>query len=192
MHRYALAILAVILCAGCRHVEHAPVQAVNLLREFDAAEKRPPVGFQIADRQIDGVSHPTLVVPVPSRLTLPLPLPRRGVLRAAAALEPAAPDRPAASVRLRIGVSDDRIYERLTDVVLTQGQRGWVDVRTDLSAYAGWKWSLFYHPERVMWRVVLAADAIDGVPTTALWGSPEIVTDGDSAKEYSTRRQRFR
>jgi hypothetical protein len=123
---------------------------------------------------------------------MPLPLPRRGVLRAAAALDPASPDQRAASVRLRVGVSDDRIYERLTDVVLTQGQRGWVDVRTDLSAYAGWKWSLFYHPERVMWRVVLAADAIDGVPTTALWGSPEIVTDGDGAKEYSTRRQRFR
>jgi hypothetical protein len=192
MPRYALAILAVILCAGCRHVENTPVQAVNLLREFDAAEKRPSVGFQIADRQIDGVSRPSLVVPVPSRLTMPLPLPRRGVLRAAAALDPASPDQRAASVRLRVGVSDDRIYERLTDVVLTQGQRGWVDVRTDLSASAGWKWSLFYHPERVMWRVVLAADAIDGVPTTAVWGSPEIVTDGDGAKEYSTRRQRFR
>jgi hypothetical protein len=95
-------------------------------------------------------------------------------------------------VRLRVGVSDDRIYERLTDVVLTAGQRGWVDVRTDLSAYAGWKWSFFYHPERVMWRVVLAADAIDGIPATAVWGSPEIVTDRDGAKEYTVRRARFR
>ncbi len=192
MHRYALVILAVILCAGCRQVEKTPVQAVNLLREFDAAEKRPPTGFQIADRQIDGISRPSLVVAVPSRLTMALPLPRRGVLRAAAALEPPPADRPAASVRLRVGVSDDRIYERLTDVILTAGQRGWVDVRTDLSAYAGWKWSLFYHPERVMWRVVLAADAIDGIPATAVWGSPEIVTDRDGAREYSERRQRFR
>jgi len=92
MHRYVLAILAVILCAGCRRVENTPVQAVNLLREFDGAEKRPPVGFRIADRQIDGVSHPSLVVPVPSRLTIPLPLPRRGVLRASAALDPAVTD----------------------------------------------------------------------------------------------------
>jgi hypothetical protein len=192
MHRYALVILAVILCAGCRQVEKTPVQAVNLLREFDAAEKRPPTGFQIADRQIDGISRPSLVVAVPSRLTMALPLPRRGVLRAAAALEPTPADRPAASVRLRVGVSDDRIYERLTDVILTAGQRGWVDVRTDLSAYAGWKWSLFYHPDRVMWRVVLAADAIDGIAATAVWGSPEIVTDRDGAREYSERRQRFR
>jgi hypothetical protein len=192
MHRYALAILAVILCGGCRQVENTAVQAVNLLREFDAAEKRPPAGFQITDRQIDGVSRPSIVVPVPSRLTISLPLPRHGVLRAAAALEPPSAGRPAASVRLRVGVSDDRIYERLTDVVLTAGQRGWVDVRTDLSAYAGWKWSFFYHPERVMWRVVLAADAIDGIPATAVWGSPEIVTDRDGAKEYTVRRARFR
>lgn len=192
MHRYALAILAVILCAGCRHVERTPVQAVNLLREFDAAEKRPLTGFQIATRDIDGVSHPSLVVPVPSRLTIPLPLPRNGRLRAFAALEPPSANASVASVRLRVGVSDDRIYERLTDVVLTPGQRGWVDVRTDLSAYAGRKWSLFYHPERMLWRVVLAADTIDGVPTTALWGSPEIVTDRESAKEYAERRMRFR
>jgi hypothetical protein len=191
MHRYALAIFAVILFVGCRHVEQPSIQAVNLLREFDAAEKRPPVGFQIADREIDGVSRPSLVVPVPSRLTIPLPLPRDGRLRAFAALEPL-PGRPVASVRLRVGVSDDRIYERLTDVILSPGQSHWVDVRTDLSAYAGWKWSLFYHPERVMWRVVLAADAIDGVPATAVWGSPEIVTDRDGAKEYAARRMRFR
>ena len=192
MHRYAVAILAVILFAGCRHVEQTSIQAVNLLREFDAAEKRPPAGFQIADREIGGVSRPSLIAPVPSRLTMPLPLPRRGVLRAFAALAPPSPDRAPVSVRLRVGVSDDRIYERLTDVILTPGQRGWVDVRTDLSAYAGWKWSLFYRPERVMWRVVLAADAIDGIPTTAVWGSPEIVTDRDGAKEYSERRMRFR
>jgi hypothetical protein len=192
MHRDALAILAAILFPGCRHVESTPVQAVNLLREFDGAEKRPPVGFHIVDREVDGASHPSLVVPVPSRLTIPLPLPRRGVLRAFAALEPPGPGKPAASVRLRVGVSDVRIYERLTDVVLTPAQRGWVDVRTDLSAYAGWKWSLFYHPERVMWRVVLAADAIDGVPTTAIWGSPEILTDREGAKEYAARRMRFR
>jgi hypothetical protein len=130
------------------------MQAVNLLRELDQAEKRPPLGFEIANREIAGVARPSLIVPVPSRLTIPLPLPRRGVLRASAALEPSSSEHSAASVRLRVGVSDDRIYERLTDVVLTPGQRGWVDVRTDLSAYAGWKWSLFYHPERMTWRVV--------------------------------------
>ncbi len=40
-----------------------------------------------------------------------------------------------------------------------------------------------------MWRVVLAADVIDGVPTTALWGSPEIVTDVRGLNEYGGRRR---
>jgi hypothetical protein len=189
MKRRVLSIVVVILCAACGRVEHAPVTAVNLIREVDHAEKRPPDGFEITTREIDGHVRASIVVPVPSRLTIPLPLPRRGVLRAFASVDP---DSPAAAVRLRVGVSDHRIYERLTDVDLVPGHQHWIPVRTDLSAYAGWKWSLFYHPERVVWHVVLAADAIGGAPTRAIWGSPEIVTDSEAAKEYTARRQRFR
>jgi hypothetical protein len=189
MNRYVLSIVVVILCAGCRHVENAPVPVVNLIREFDNAEKRPISGFEIETREIDGHVRPSIVVPVPSRLTIALPLPRRGVLRAFASIDP---NSFAAPVRLRVGVSDNRVYERLTDVDLAPGDGQWTPVRTDLSAYAGWKWSLFYHPERVVWHVVLAADAIGGAPTRAIWGSPEIITDAEAAKEYSARRQRFR
>lgn len=182
----------VILCAACGHVDGNPVPVVNLIREFDRADKRPPVGFEIADREIEGVARPSLVAPVPSRLTVPLPLPRRGVLLAFVALEPPTPGAAAATVKLRVGVSDDRIYEQLADVVLTPDQRGWTAIRADLSAYAGWKWSVFYRPERKIWRVVLATDPVNGVPARALWGSPEIVTDNAGAKEYAGRRQRFR
>lgn len=181
--------MVVILCSGCRHVDQASVTAVNLIREVDRAEKRPPIGFEISTREIDGQSRPSIVVPVPSRLTILLPLPRHGVLRALASLDPTATQVP---VRLRVGVSDDRIYERLTDVDLPPGNPHWIAVQTDLSAYAGWKWSLFYRPERIVWHVVLAADATGGTQSRALWGLPEIVTDLKSAKEYSERRQRFR
>ena len=175
-----------ILCAACRHVDGPPVPVVDLIREFDRAEKRPPAGFQIVDRAIDGTAHPAIVAPVPSRLTIPLPLPRRGVLRAFVALEPAG-----GVVRLRVGISDDRIYERLTDLVLSSEPRSWVPLSVDLSAYAGWKWSLFYRPERVVWHLVLAADSLDGRRSAALWGSPEIVTDNSGAREYAGRRARM-
>jgi hypothetical protein len=65
-----------------------------------------------------------------------------------------------------------------------------VDLRTDLSAYAGFKWSLFYRPDRTTWRLVLAADAVAGVPGRAVWGRPEIVADEASAKEYVAARNR--
>ena len=175
----------------------------NTWRAFEfelGLEYRSTADDHVLVRAVEKLWHyPRLTGPWPTREAYgnsvhitPDMLPRDGMLRAFAALEPPRPGQHAASVRLRVGVSDDRIYERLTDVVLTTGQQGWVDVRTDLSAYAGRKWSLFYHPERVTWRVVLAADAIDGVPTTAVWGSPEIVTDREGAKEYTARRQRFR
>ncbi len=189
MHRHALSIVLVILCGACRHVENAPVAVVTLIREIDRAEKRPPTGFEIVTREIDGTVHPSIVVPVPSRVTIPLPLPRHGRLTAFAAIDP---DSSQVPVRVRIGISDDRVYESLTETTLSPGDPRWMALSTDLSAYAGWKWSLFYRPERVMWRLVLAADAIGGAPTRALWGSPEILTDSESAKEYSTRRQRFR
>lgn len=184
--------MVLILFAGCRHVENSPVGVVNLLREVDRADKRPPTGFDITTREINGTAHPSIVVPVPSRLTIPLPLPRHGTLRAFVALDRSLPDAAAAPIRLRIGISDDRIYEQLTEILLSPQDRGWVPVQTDLSAYAGRKWSFFYHPDRIVWHVVLAADAIGGVPGRAAWGSPEIVTDGESAKEYAVRRLRFR
>jgi hypothetical protein len=93
---------------------------------------------------------------------------------------------------VRLGVSDQRIYEGVSELTLPAGTRTWVDLRADLSAYAGWKWSLFYRPDSITWRVVLAADAIGGSGGTLLWGAPEILTDTQSAREYAARRQRPR
>ncbi len=159
---------------------------------MDRADKRPPAGFTLGPHEVGGVPHPAIAATVPSRLTLALPLPRHGVFHAFVAIaDPPAGARTAA-VRLRVGVSDHRIYEGLTAVTLVPGNRAWTEIRTDLSAYAGWKWSLFYRPERTLWRLVLAADATDDAPGTVLWAGPEIVTDTQSAREYTARRQRFR
>lgn len=188
--RYVHCLVAAIVLTGCRYsTPSAPVRAVDLIREFDRADKRPADGFAIGEHQIHGVSHPAIAAAVPSRLTVALPLPRHGVFHAFAALgEGPAPT----TVRLRVGVSDHRIYEGLTELILVPGERTWIDLRADLSAYAGWKWSLFYRPDRVTWRVVLAADATDNVPATVFWASPEIVTDTESAREYAARRHRLR
>ena len=186
-------LLAAIVLAGCpSSTPSTPVRAVDLIRELDHAEKRPPHGFAIAEHRLDGVVLPVIAATVPSRLTLPLPLPRRGVLRALVALSDPPPGARAAAVRLRVGVSDHRIYEGVTEAILRPGEHTWMDIRADLSAYAGWKWSLFYRPDRTTWRVVLAADATDNVPATVFWGMPEIVTDTMSAREYSARRQKMR
>jgi hypothetical protein len=186
-------LITAIVLAGCPSATPStPVRAVDLIREVHRAEQRPPHGFAIAEHQLDGVVLPVIAAVVPSRLTLPLPLPRHGVFRALVALADPVPGGKPAAVRLRVGVSDHRIYEGVTEAILRPGERTWMDIRADLSAYAGWKWSLFYRPDRTTWRVVLAADATASGPATVFWGMPEIITDTTSAREYTARRQRMR
>lgn len=164
--------------------------SVDFIHEFSRAEQRPQAVFQVMDVRVGDVARPSIVAPVPSRLTWSLPLPRHGLFQASVALaDPPAGTVPA-PIRMRIGISDHRTFEGLSHVTLNPGERRWTDLRADLSAYAGWKWSLFYRPDRVTWRVVLAADAVGGVPAVAVWGSPEIVTSNESAREYAVRRNR--
>ena len=190
MYRHIICIVGLLLAAGCRHgADEVPVPVVDLLRELERAEKQPPGGFALVAHADDEVVRAAVAVPVPSRVTVPIPLPRRGVLRASLALDA---DAPAAAVRFRVGVSDDRIFEGLDAVTVTGDRQGWVELRTDLSAYAGFKWSLFYRPDRVTWRLVLATDAVGSAPARGIWGTPEIVTDSASAREYVVRRERLR
>jgi hypothetical protein len=188
MYRQIFCMLALSLAAGCqRSGGSVPIQVVDLLRELPRAEARPAAGFSAAIHEHDALVRPAIGAPVPSRLTVPLPLPRRGVLRAALAVG----GDGASIVRFRVGVSDHRIYEGLEEVVLTGSDPGWFDLRADLSAYAGFKWSVFYRPDAITWRLVLAADSIGPSPARAFWGSPEIVTDAASAREYVGRRERL-
>jgi hypothetical protein len=184
--RYIHCIVCLILSTGCQPSRQvAPVTAVALIKEFDRAEASPRGSFAVSSQQVGDVSRASLVGPVPSRIIWPLPLPRRAVFRAyVAAAHAASPP-----MRLRVGVSDHRIYEGLADVTVAAGDRRWIEVRADLSAYAGRKWSVFYRPDRMTWRLVLSADAIGTSPAQAVWGLPEILTDTESALEFQARRR---
>ena len=184
---YIPLLLIFIALSACHSApEPGTVKAVDLMRDFGRAEKRPAVEFEIAEREVAGVSRPAIVAPVPSRLTFSMPLPRRAIFQALVALSEPPPGVAPAPVRLRVGISDHRTFEGLSEVTLNPAS-GWTDLRADLSAYAGWKWSLFYRPDGIAWRLNLSADAIGGQPALALWSRPEIVTDTQSAREYSTR-----
>jgi hypothetical protein len=157
---------------------------VDLIKEFDRAEKRPPDGYTIATHLAGDMRRPAIMAPAPGRITWTLPLPRRAVLRAAVAGTADVP------VRVRVGVSDARIYEALAQTVVTAGS-GWSMLTADLSAYASWKFSLFYRPERLSWNVNVSLDAIGGVPAPVALGTPEILTDSAGAVEYAKRTRRL-
>jgi hypothetical protein len=179
MPRHIICIL-LLLAAACRTPPSAPpMRIIDLIGELNRAEMRPADTFTLSDRS--GVR--AMTGPAPSRVIWTLPLPRRAVFRAMASVD------GGAAARFRVGVSDDRIYEGLAAVQLVPGS-GWTPIEADLSAYAGWKWSLFYQPEHRSWRLVLSADAVGGTPATAVWGNPEIVSDADAAREYARRTRR--
>jgi hypothetical protein len=148
--------------------------------------------FEVADVAIGGQSEPAIRTIAPSRLIFVLPVPRRGVFAARVAIEGGVGGAPPQPIRFRVGISDDRIYEPLTDVLLTPGvQTAWTELRADMSAYAGWQWSVFYRPEHQRWRLVLNADAPTGIPTRGAWGVPRIDGDRAAAREHVERAARM-
>jgi hypothetical protein len=171
-----------VLAVACRaSPPPESIAVVDFIRELDRAERRP-ASYAAATAMAGGVPLPAITGPAPGRLTWTLAMPRRGQFRAHVAAF-------GAPVHVRIGVSDDRVYERVAEAALQPGA-AWTPVGADLSAYAGWKFSLFYRPEGRKWRIVLSADAPAG-PAGVAWGMPEIVTSGKNALEYAARRARL-
>jgi len=188
-----LAILAIVP-SSCTREDSSPVRIIDLVRESrHAAEARPSRdAFEVADVSISGQSEPAIRTIAPSRLVFVLPVPRRSVFVARVAIDGGVDGAPPQALRFRVGVSDDRIYEQLADALLTPGvQTGWTELRADLSAYAGWQWSLFYRPEQRRWRLVLSADAVTGMRTRGAWGAPGIEGDRAAAREHVERAARM-
>ena len=179
--------MLLLIAGGCGRDEGRMV-AVNLVDRLSAADRRPSASaFEVVAHVAAGRELPGIRAVVPSRLTMPLVMPRRAVFRADVVL---AGDTPV-PVRFRIGVSDDRIYESLAEVtVQPEAGTAWTEVVADLSAYAGRKWSVFYQPDGRVWRLVLAADAAAGQPGAAIWGRPRIEASPADVRQYLTRATR--
>jgi hypothetical protein len=172
-------VILLLGVTGCHPAGDATLRVVDLASELGRAEQRPSGAFVLVMRD-----RPAILAPAPGRLTWELPLPHHGRFRAAVALDGTAP------VRFRVGVSDDRVYEKLVELTVS-APGSWTALDVDLGRYAGWKWSLFYHPDAIVWHLLLSTDAVDG-SARGLWGGPEIVTDHDGAVEYEKRRRATR
>lgn len=182
MARHAACAVLLLLVVACRSRPTAgAVPVVDFIKEFDRADRRP-LTYAVASSAIGGAPLPAIVGPAPGRLTWTLPIPRGAEFRSQAAAA-------GGPVHLRVGVSDNRVYEGLAEASIAPGA-AWAPVTVDLSRYAGWKASLFYRPEAVQWHLVLSADAAAG-PATMAWGTPVIVASRSNALEYAARRARL-
>jgi hypothetical protein len=103
----------------------------------------------------------------PARVTWSLRLPPHAHLRTAARLVGA---NASQGVTVRVGISDNRIYEQLARVVVPSS--AWQDMDVDLTRYSGFQWSLFYRPSQTTWRLIFSADPTPG--GAVAWAIPLI------------------
>ena len=177
------ALLVVLLAASaCAPSDGAPVTAIDLLKASDRAEKRPAGGrFEVVERTCGGGRIAGLGVPAPSRIIYRLNFPLRARLVTVPSL-----DGPAdASAEFRIGISDGRTYETLLTRTITGGTCApEFPIAIDLSAYAGWQWSLFYRPDERTWELILGVSVTGGAAAGATWGVPRIEGDSQSVRAF--------
>lgn len=183
----AVVVLAVWVISG--RTGRAPLVPVNdLLDSLAQAERRPAgAAFDVAPMTLNGESHRAVATPGASRITWELRLPDRAVLHVMVALRPEAWTVEGDGVLFRIGIAEGRTHEDVvTRLVNPFGQpddRRWIPLSVDLGPYSGFKWSLFYQPRRLLWRIVFNTNA--GLPGSTdqrgdlpLWGEPRLLTSG--------------
>ena len=178
-----IAAAAICSCGGAANRTLTPV--VDLLDTLDQAERRPfGAAFDVAPVTLRGETHRAVAPPGASRITWDLHLPDRAVFQVLVALKEEAWTTEGDGVYFRISIAEGRTQEDLlARVVNPYGQpddRRWIPLTVDLGGHSGFKWSLFYHPRRLLWRIGLHTNA--GVPGSVdtrgdmpLWAEPRIL-----------------
>ena len=171
------AVIVVVLFAGWWLFRRGdPAVTIQLIDRFAEAKKQPdPNLFTIVDATLNGETRKAVAVaPGPgTRLTWRAPVPDDGWLSVNVGLKPEAWTEEGDGVLFYVGISDGRAYEQLfsqhVHPYANSGDRKWIPVMVDLSAYSGEEVDLIFntrsgHPEKGDIRADLA-----------LWGQPEIV-----------------
>jgi hypothetical protein len=149
-------------------------KTIDLVAALSTAERRalhdPDAAIRSEFLQVGANRLPAIVTEAPARIIFPVRMPAPARFLARVALQP-----ESSGATVRVGIADDRSYDELVRLALAHqpnGATAWQSVDVDLAAYSGWRWSLFYHPARRTWKLVLNADATPG--GTVVWLQPTI------------------
>jgi hypothetical protein len=151
----------------------------GLIESFDDAEKRSSMDLRLAFSltmvTIGGETRHAIFMHPDSSLAFErVPVPAHASFRAWVALKPEAWDKEGNGVVFRFGVSEDGAYDTLVtrhvNPVHEPGDRRWVPITVDLSAYAGRAVDLVLHTH----------GSPEGQPSNlawdwALWAEPALV-----------------
>jgi hypothetical protein len=158
--------------------------AIDLLASFPDAEKRTTLpsleeAFDIQTVAIGGQRKRSLFAAPFSRVIWTVAMPERAVLHAAAALRPDAWEHPTDGALFRVGVADQDTYTEFFNRTIRPhdepGDRSWVPVDVDLSAYGGRTVKVVFNTE--------PGPRGDSFADACVWGAPRIVARGAPASQ---------
>jgi hypothetical protein len=175
-----IAAAAVVILVGAfwimRRGGESP-SAVDLIDQFPSADKRSPLpvseAFSVTDVTIDNQKKRAIFMRPTSRLIYRVNVPNDGWLRTALALKPEAWSQEGDGVLFRIGVSDGRKYDELLNQHVNpfgvQGDRRWIPIVVDLSAYGGENVELIFNT-----NTSVPGKGDDPRGDLAVWAEPQI------------------
>ncbi|MEO8260260.1 MAG: O-antigen ligase family protein [Acidobacteriota bacterium] len=170
----SLAIVVMAAVAAGREGRRSPERiAVDLVAEFEAADKLAPVPLHQAFGVVEGSQRAIFAHP-PSRVIWKTTIPAGARLRTSLELMPAVWDKSTDGVVFRIGISDGHGYisliDRLVDPMHVPDDRRAIPVEIDLTPYAGREMELFFNT-----ATSTPGSPFDAGYDWALWGDPRIV-----------------
>ncbi|HJR58787.1 MAG TPA: hypothetical protein VJ813_05305 [Vicinamibacterales bacterium] len=177
-NRAALAavVAVLVIAAGwwlfSRRTAAPPMPLIPL---FASAEKRPPGGtFEVIEADVNGEKKQAIYTVPTSRLIYRIRIPEDAWLKVAVATKPESWTQEGNGVLFRVGVSDGRTYDPMFSQHVNPfgnaGDRKWIQVWVDLSAYASEEVELIFNT-----NTSPEGQGEDPRNDHALWGAPEIV-----------------
>jgi hypothetical protein len=135
-------ILALVIVGWWLFKRSGRGESVDLLTTFPTAEKRPAEGtFEITEADLNGEKKRAIFTVAPTKITWKLNVPDDAWLRVWLGMKPEAWEKEGNGVVFHIAVSDGRTYDELlsqhVNPLTVNGDRRWIPVNVDLSAYAG-------------------------------------------------------
>jgi hypothetical protein len=177
-NRAAVAVvLVVVLLAGGWWLfsRGSSAPAVQLIPLLESATKRPDgATFQVIEADLGGDKQQAIYTVPTSRLIYKLRIPDDAWMKVSVGTKPESWTQEGDGVLFRFGVSDGRTYDELftqhVNPFANPGDRKWIPVWVDLSAYAGEEMEVIFNT-----NTSAAGKGNDPRNDHALWGAPEII-----------------
>lgn len=150
--------------------------AIDLIEQLPQATKNPPsTTFNVADVTLDNESKKAITVSEgPSRIIWKLKIPDDAWLNVSVGMRPETWEKEGEGGYFFVGVSDGRNFEQLftqhVHPYANKGDRKWIPVFVDLSAYAGEEMELIFNT-----RAGAGGKSSNYANVQAVWGEPQIV-----------------